>query len=349
MNCRIFVAASVLGALVAGCGDGSTPSTAGTDSTPTCSGSCASSATFLAVTDVEKIIAQGVAEAKARNLEATIAVVDRVGNVLAVYRMGAASDPGHQVVIASALDSAGRSPISAGLEGLRLPLPQDPTLGTALSTVNIDELAAIAKAVTGAYLSTEGNAFTTTTASQIIESHFNPGELGQPAGPLFGVQFSQLPCSDFSQRYNPAIPAGAGPHRSPLGLAGDPGGFPLYLGGTVVGGVGVIADGVYGLDDNPPACAQRRRRGHRLCRKLRLCGATGSARGRDHRQRAIAQLHEPHVRRAHQQSCPGTGIQLLAGERAHCRAGLYGRYGARRCCLRSAGERHPTRPDGLPG
>jgi uncharacterized protein GlcG (DUF336 family) len=252
MNCRIFVAAGVLGALVAGCGDGSTPSTAGTDSTPTCSGSCASSATFLAVTDVEKVIAQAVAEAKARNLEATIAVVDRVGNVLAVYRMGAASDPGHQVVIASALDSAGRSPISAGLEGLRLPLPQDPTLGTALSTVNIDELAAIAKAVTGAYLSTEGNAFTTTTASQIIESHFNPGELGQPAGPLFGVQLSQLPCSDFSERFNPAIPAGAGPHRSPLGLAGDPGGFPLYLGGTVVGGVGVIADGVYGLDDNPP-------------------------------------------------------------------------------------------------
>jgi uncharacterized protein GlcG (DUF336 family) len=249
MNSRIFVAASVLGALVAGCGDGSTPSTAGTDSTPSCSGSCASASSFLAVSDVQKIIAQGVAEAQARNLEATIAVVDRVGNVLAVYRMGAAADSAHQVVIASALDSVGgRAPISAGLEGLRLPLPSEPPL----NGLNIDALAAIAKAVTGAYLSTEGNAFTTTTASQIIESHFNPGELGQPSGPLFGVQFSQLPCSDFSQRYNAATGPAAGPHRSPLGLAGDPGGFPLYLDGTVVGGVGVIADGVYGLDNNPP-------------------------------------------------------------------------------------------------
>ena len=42
-----------------------------------------------------------------------------------------------------------------------------------------------------------------------------------------------------------------GPKRSPLGLAADPGGLPLYLAGTPVGGIGVIADGVYGLDANP--------------------------------------------------------------------------------------------------
>jgi uncharacterized protein GlcG (DUF336 family) len=41
---------------------------------------------------------------------------------------------------------------------------------------------------------------------------------------------------------------GAGPRRSPLGLSADPGGFPLYRAGTPVGGVGVIADGVYALD-----------------------------------------------------------------------------------------------------
>lgn len=39
-----------------------------------------------------------------------------------------------------------------------------------------------------------------------------------------------------------------GPHRSPLGLSADPGGFPLYKLGTPVGGVGVIADGLYGLE-----------------------------------------------------------------------------------------------------
>ena len=41
-----------------------------------------------------------------------------------------------------------------------------------------------------------------------------------------------------------------GPKRSPLGLAADPGGFPLYKGGVVVGGVGAIADGSYAFDPN---------------------------------------------------------------------------------------------------
>ena len=65
----------------------------------------------------------------------------------------------------------------------------------------IDHIAAISKAVTGAYLSTEGNAFSTRTASQIVQRNFNPGETNQPGGPLFGVQFSQLACSDFNLRF----------------------------------------------------------------------------------------------------------------------------------------------------
>ncbi|MCB1647096.1 MAG: heme-binding protein, partial [Pseudomonadales bacterium] len=109
-------------------------------------------------------------------------------------------------------------------------------------------LAAIAKAVTGAYLSTGGNAFSTRTASQIIQENFNPGERNVPSGPLFGVQFSNLACSDFSQRYNSGAAASPGPHRSPLGLSADPGGLPLYIDGVPVGGVGVVADGIYGLD-----------------------------------------------------------------------------------------------------
>jgi len=109
-----------------------------------------------------------------------------------------------------------------------------------------DTLAAISKAQTGAYLSSEGNAFSTRTASQIVQQFFNPGEISQASGPLFGVQFSNLPCSDLSTRFTAG--ATAGPHRTPLGLAADLGGFPLYKNGTPVGGIGVIADGVYGLD-----------------------------------------------------------------------------------------------------
>jgi uncharacterized protein GlcG (DUF336 family) len=67
---------------------------------------------------------------------------------------------------------------------------------------------------------------------------------------LSGVQFSQLPCSDLAARFNGNVGADGfiGPKRSPLGLAADPGGFPLYKNGVVVGGIGVMADGVYGFD-----------------------------------------------------------------------------------------------------
>ena len=52
-----------------------------------CIGFCASSTSLLTKTDVENIISQAVSEAQARQLKATIAVTDRVGNVLAVFRM----------------------------------------------------------------------------------------------------------------------------------------------------------------------------------------------------------------------------------------------------------------------
>lgn len=236
----------LIAAMCVACSGGSGPavSSAGTSAAPAgtdCTGNCANATTFLTVSDVQQILSQGVAEAMARGVKATIAVVDRVGNVLAVYRMGMPSQ--HPVIIGSEFDSSGNALLHSGLEGLKLPQPSGP-----LSAVNIDGQAAIAKAVTGAYLSSEGNAFSTRTASQIIQEHFNPGVSDQPSGPLFGVQFSQLACSDFILPSSGA--PGAGPQPSPLGLAADPGGFPLYKSGTVVGGVGAIADGVYSLDKN---------------------------------------------------------------------------------------------------
>ena len=66
------------------------------------------------------------------------------------------------------------------------------------------------------------------------------------------MQFSSLPCSDFSARFNSAGGAAAliGPKRSPLGLAADSGGFPLYKNGVIVGGIGVMGDGDYAFDPN---------------------------------------------------------------------------------------------------
>ena len=226
----------VLTMLVAlcGCGGGSGGSTAGTDTTPgDCAGGCADTSSLLTIADVERVIAQGVAEADALGAEATVAVVDRVGNVLAVFRTAPQT-----VVLATDLDDNGNATVSGGLEGIRLPVTGVP--------LALDDQAAIAKAVTAAYLSTEGNAFSTRTAGQIVQDHFNPGEDNQPGGPLFGVQFSQLACSDFTLAFTGDVDAG--PKRSPLGLSADPGGLPLYKGGTAVGGVGVISDGVYGID-----------------------------------------------------------------------------------------------------
>jgi len=237
LNRTRTLSAAFFAATVVSCGGGGPAVTSeGTAPASTdCTGSCASATTLLTAVDVEQVIAQGVAEAQARGAQATIAVVDRVGNVLAVYRMGTAAQ--HPVLIASAVDAAHGAVISGGLEGISL--PQYPAL-----PVNIDPLAAIAKAITGAYLSSEGNAFSTRTASQIVQQHFDPGTAGAPSGPLFGVQFSQLACSDLVQASAGTAPT-VGPQRSPLGLSADPGGFPLYKGGTVVGGVGVLADGLY--------------------------------------------------------------------------------------------------------
>jgi len=192
-----------------------------------CNGSCAGPTTLLTQADVERVLAQAIAEAQARGLQATVAVSDRVGNVLGVFRMTGADTT---VTLRSTV--AGSAPVDGGLEGVDI-VP--------------DTATAIAKAVTAAYASSEGNAFSTRTASQIVQDHFNPGEALAPAGPLFGVQFSQLPCSDLSRRFAGGA-AAAGPMRSPLGLAADTGGLPLYKSGTPVGGVGVIADGLYGID-----------------------------------------------------------------------------------------------------
>lgn len=188
----------------------------------------------LTVGEVQQVIAQAVGEAQRRNLPSVIAVVDRVGNVLGVFRMNGA----RALARTSAMTEAGLNSPLVDAQGLDVPA----------------EMAAISKAVTGAYLSSGGNAFSSRTASQIVQQHFPPAPStrGLESGPLFGVQFSQLPCSDLSARFQAAGGSSAliGPKRSPLGLAADPGGLPLYKNGVVVGAIGVMGDGDYGFDPN---------------------------------------------------------------------------------------------------
>ena len=168
----------------------------------------------LTTTEVQTIIAQAVSAAAALNRNVTVAVVDREVNVLGVFRMTGA--PGSTTI--RSVGTLGR-----GLEGMVVP----------------SELAAISKAGTGALFSTTGNAFSTRTAGFIIQEHFPPGINFRAGGPLYGVQFSSLPCSDIKR---PGLP---------LGLSADPGGLPIYKDGVAVGGVGIEGDGLYTVDRDP--------------------------------------------------------------------------------------------------
>jgi uncharacterized protein GlcG (DUF336 family) len=166
----------------------------------------------LTADEVARVLAQAAAGASAAGLSATIAVVDAEGRQVGLLQM----------------DGAPASTRFVPVEGGN---------GLGLASVNAS-IAALAKAASGALLSSGGNAFSTRTASFIVQEHFPPGIDFTSAGPLFGVQFSSLLCSDV----NPV---------SALGLAADPGGFPLYKNGLVVGGVGVEGDGAYSLDRRP--------------------------------------------------------------------------------------------------
>jgi len=179
----------------------------------------------LTVADIQRIIAQGVAEAQAQNQPSGFVVIDRVGNVLAVFVMN-----GADLTLRTPPAPNGQS---TDLQNLNLPAPAALAGG-------------ISKALTSSYFSSVGAAFSSRTANDIVQETFPPsvGTRGLESGPLFSVQFSQLPCSDVSARF----PDRAGTHRGPLGAGADPGAFPLYKNGAVVGSVAVVGDGVYGFD-----------------------------------------------------------------------------------------------------
>ncbi len=170
--------------------------------------------------EVAQVIAQAISRAKQIEPNAVIAVVDREGYVLGVWNMG-------------------KPPEAADTQGVLL--------------ANIAMLDAITKAGTAAFLSSDQNAFTSRTAGFIVQQHFPPGIQNRPNGPLVGVNFSNLSFSkvnrfkDPNVNYDP-VSKKSGANGDPVtimafaslsGLAGSPGGVPLYRNGELIGGVGV--------------------------------------------------------------------------------------------------------------
>jgi uncharacterized protein GlcG (DUF336 family) len=171
-------------------------------------------ATNLSSTDVQTILQQAASAATSLGKPVTIVITDREGNVIGFFAMSGA--PASTTI--RSIGAAGQ-----GLEGTVAPAAE----------------AATAKATTAAFFSTSGNAFSTRTAGFIIQEHFPPGISFRPGGPLYGVQFSSLPCSDIKKP------------SARLGLSGDPGGLPIYKNGLPAGGIGVEGDGLYTVDRDP--------------------------------------------------------------------------------------------------
>lgn len=184
----------------------------------------------LTLADVQSVIAQAVTRATALTgsplkTNAVIALTDREGWVLGVWALNT--------------NSSSADPLVAD---------------------------AIAKAGTAAFLSSDNNAFSSRTAGDIVQQHFPPGILNTPPGPLVGVNFSQLGFSDINKFKAPGsvISYGSSPGLTlispPLpitgGLAGTPGGLPLYKNGQLVGGLGISGDGLQPTDITPAITTQ---------------------------------------------------------------------------------------------
>ncbi len=161
--------------------------------------------------EVARVITQAISRAQQISPTAVIAVADREGYILGVWSVNGAPDAN-------------------------------------------DVLDAITKAGTASFLSSDQHAFTSRTAGFIVQQHFPPGFRNRPNGPLVGVNFSNLSFSDVNRFKNPhsgyvsnglsGINGGVIlPTNSPFvalsGLAGSPGGVPLFRHGTLIGGVGV--------------------------------------------------------------------------------------------------------------
>jgi len=201
--------AGVLALLLVGCGGGS--------STPV-SPPPVATAEALQIADVQKIVQAAVNSA---NVDMVVAVVDRAGFVLGVFRT--------QNAPAAAVGNFGQ-------------------------TLPANDLA-VALARTGAFFSNDQAPLSSRTVRFISGIHFPPGVTNQPPADLYGIENTNRGCTlvsgaAFQNQIPPSLALGGGFAPGVLTgkadamdsnpLAVNPGGVPVFYQNVVVGGIGVV-------------------------------------------------------------------------------------------------------------
>ena len=201
--------AGVLALLLVGCGGGSAAPIAPPPIAPV---------TALQIADVQKIVQAAVNSA---NVDMVVAVVDRAGFVLGVFRT--------QNAPATAVGN----------------------FGQALDANDV----AVALARTGAFFSNDQAPLSSRTVRFISGIHFPPGVMNQPPADLYGIENTNRGCAlvntaAFQNQIPPSLAQGGGFGLGVLTgkadttdsnpLAVNPGGVPIFYQNVVVGGIGVV-------------------------------------------------------------------------------------------------------------
>jgi len=204
-----LVIAAVLALLLVGCGGGSSALV----SPPPIP-----SVQPLQIADVQNIVQAAV---KSANVDMAVAVVDRSGFVLGVYRTQ-------------------NAPITAQ--------------GNYGQTLDANDVA-VALARTGAFFSNDQAPLSSRTVRFISGIHFPPGVTNQPTAALYGIENTNRGCTlvntvAFQNQVPPAVALGGGIGPGIITgkadamdsdpLAVNPGGVPIFYKNVLVGGIGVV-------------------------------------------------------------------------------------------------------------
>jgi uncharacterized protein GlcG (DUF336 family) len=201
--------AGVLAMLLIGCGGGSSAPVAPPP---------IPAVQALQVADVQNIVQTAV---NSVNVDMAVAVVDRAGFVLGVFRTQNASAT---------------------------------TTGNFTQVQNANDVA-VALARTGAFFSNDQAPLSSRTVRFISGIHFPPGVMNQPPADLYGIENTNRGCtlvndSIFESKIPPSLALGGGFGLGVLtgktditdsnATAVNPGGVPIFYKNVVVGGIGVV-------------------------------------------------------------------------------------------------------------